>query len=527
MSESEPVDSDPLLGRRFGSYVVEEKLGEGGMGAVYRAIQPEIGKQVAIKFLAPHLSQNPSVVQRFFAEARSVNLIQHDNIVDIFDFGQVEGFSFFVMELMKGTSLEALLQAHGRLEVGRAVDIALQVADAISAAHARNIIHRDLKPDNIFLVTRSGRQDFVKLLDFGIAKLADSSSGVSLGRTMAGAVLGTPGYMSPEQGTGGTVDARTDVYALGVILFRMLAGRLPFEGMSFPEILQKQLVEPPPNLRALRPELSASLAQLVHQMVTREVDDRPQTMAQVVERLEQGAQAGGREASQPFRVSSPGDSSGRLEFVGVGPASMPGQTTLSGAAGSYSSGHEQIEGPPRRSAGLAVGIGALLLVAVVGVLAIALSRKKTEEPPRAVVATQAATPAPSPTPAPTVATPTPAPPAPELPTPAPAEKSAYVETQPPGAQVLINGKPVATTPGRVALPGDSVLVHVHLAGYRDESLELSDGQQTVIRLHKEVVRAEPPPPVAHAPVRLPPPPPVPTGHTPPKPPKKPAIGLDD
>src|SRR5438270_550283 len=125
MSETEPAN-DPILGRRFGSYVVEEKLGEGGMGAVYRAIQPEIGKQVAIKFLAQHLSQNASVVQRFFAEARAVNLIQHDNIVDIFDFGQLDGLSFFVMELMKGVSLESLLQQQGRLPVGRALDIAIQ-----------------------------------------------------------------------------------------------------------------------------------------------------------------------------------------------------------------------------------------------------------------------------------------------------------------------------------------------------------------------------------------------------------------
>src|SRR3954468_21279749 len=140
------------------------------MGAVYRAIQPEIGKQVAIKFLAPHLSQNATVVQRFFAEARAVNLIQHDNIVDIFDFGQLDGFSFFVMELLKGASLESVLRAERRLTVARAIDLALQVADATAAAHARGIIHRDLKPDNIFLVQRTARADFVKLLDFGIAK---------------------------------------------------------------------------------------------------------------------------------------------------------------------------------------------------------------------------------------------------------------------------------------------------------------------------------------------------------------------
>jgi len=542
MSDSQPL-IDPILGRRFGSYVVEEKLGEGGMGAVYRAIQPEIGKQVAIKFLAPHLSQNPSVVQRFFAEARSVNLIQHDNIVDIFDFGQIDGFSFFVMELMKGTSLEALLQSQGRLAMGRAIDVAVQVADAIAAAHARNIIHRDLKPDNIFLVTRSGRADFVKLLDFGIAKLADGGAGTSLSRTMAGAVLGTPGYMSPEQGTGGAVDARTDVYALGVILFRMLAGRLPFEGQTFPEILQKQLIEPPPNLRALRPDLPPALAQLVHQMVSREVQERPEAMSLVLERLlpllPAGHQPGGREPSQSMRI---GGSSGPVRVVG--PPSQPGQTTLSSATGSvYANESPESMGfgepPARRKSGMALGIGASVVVVAAGVAWLGMGKRKTDDPvrppavtaappstsrpstPPAAVPSPGAVPAPSPSPSPSNVQPSPAP--------SSAKKfEAYVETEPEGAQMTIGGKPVGVTPGRVALPGESAVMKLHLGGYRDEAIEVTDGEHQVVRLHKESGRAASSPP-AHTPtVHLPTPPPQPTLHNPPRPPvKKPAIGLDD
>src|SRR3954447_16449570 len=158
------VGKDPLIGKRLGSYVVEALIGAGGMGAVYRAVQPEIGKQVAVKFLSAQLSAQPELVQRFFAEARSVNLIQHDNIVDIFDFGSSGGMSWFVMELLRGRSLTALLAYEGRLAVPRAVDVSAQIADAIAAAHTRGIIHRDLKGDNIFLVQLGGREDFIKIL---------------------------------------------------------------------------------------------------------------------------------------------------------------------------------------------------------------------------------------------------------------------------------------------------------------------------------------------------------------------------
>jgi serine/threonine-protein kinase len=274
---------DPLVGRRFGSYLVERPLGAGGMGAVYQAVQPEIGKRVAIKFLAPELAGDRELVQRFFAEARAVNLIQHENIVDIFDFRVIEGHSYFVMELLPGCSLAALLAREPQLPVARAVAVAVQVSAAIATAHAHQIVHRDLKPDNIFLTTRAGYEDFVKVLDFGIAKLTRPDA--LLPQTLRGVIMGTPGYMSPEQGNGEAVDARTDVYALGVMLYRMLAGHTPFDGRAYDEILKAQLQNRPAPLERVRGDLPAGLGALVHEMIQRDPARRPQRMREVQERL--------------------------------------------------------------------------------------------------------------------------------------------------------------------------------------------------------------------------------------------------
>jgi serine/threonine-protein kinase len=514
---------DPLIGRRFGSYVVEKKLGEGGMGAVYRAVQPEIGKQVAIKFLASHLASNPDVVKRFFDEARAVNLIQHDNIVDIFDFGQIDGFSFFVMELMKGGSLESLLEQMGKLSVGRAVDIAIQIADAIGAAHARNIIHRDLKPDNAFLVTRSGRQDFVKLLDFGIAKLTDTTGSSGVGRTMAGMVLGTPGYMSPEQGTGGTVDFRTDIYALGAILFRMLSGRLPFEGRTFPEILQKQLIEPPPNLKVLRPELSPTLVALVHQMIARDANERPPSMGDVVARLHaEMPHDFGRPVTGPFMVAR--------AATGSQPILAASPTTLSGATGERSVvGDTFGEVPQRKSPALLIGGGVALVAAVVGVVLFGM--KKPPAPAPAPVAA-----APAPAPAPTTVAPTPTPP---VPTPAAHEFQVFVDTDPQGAEIWNGNLLLGKSPVRVTIKGDSGSLRLHLAGFKDERLDVTpDTEHAVVGMHGKVAapsRTPPPSKMIHQPpppptTRLPTLPSTMTGRPVPPPAsvtKKPAIGLDD
>src|SRR5215475_326789 len=251
---------DHLIGQTVGNYLVTSKLGEGGMGSVYLAEHPTIGKKVALKVLHSEFSTNQEVTARFFHEAKAVNDIGHPNIVDIVDFGILqagggrEQLVYFIMEYLAGVTLSHLIRSEAPLPPERALSIALQVADALSASHKCGIVHRDLKPDNIILMQRGRERDFVKLLDFGIAKLTGGSA-VGSHRTRTGIVMGTPAYMSPEQCEGrDTVDRRTDVYALGIVIYEMLTGRVPFQGDGYGEILVQHLTQrpvPPSQFRML------------------------------------------------------------------------------------------------------------------------------------------------------------------------------------------------------------------------------------------------------------------------------------
>jgi serine/threonine-protein kinase len=261
-----PPQPDLLIGQTIGNYLVTQKLGEGGMGAVYLAEHPSIGKKVALKVLHSEFSTNQEVAARFFHEAKAVNDIGHPNIVDIVDFGIIqagvgrEQLVYFIMEYLAGATLSQLIRAESPMPPERALTIALQVADALSASHKCGIVHRDLKPDNIILIQRGRERDFVKLLDFGIAKLTGGSA-MGSHRTRTGIVMGTPAYMSPEQCEGrDTVDARTDVYALGIVLYEMLTGRVPFIGEGYGEILVQHLTQrpvPPSQFRMLPAHVEA------------------------------------------------------------------------------------------------------------------------------------------------------------------------------------------------------------------------------------------------------------------------------
>ena len=286
------ASDDPLVGQTFDKYEVRRRIGEGGMGLVYEAQHTVIQKRVAIKVLRDDFSRRPEVVERFRQEAISASRIGHQNIVDISDFGTTPtGSSYFVMEYLEGEDLANVLAREVVLPMGRTVRILQQCCRALGAAHEKGIVHRDIKPENIFLVNRADEHDFVKIVDFGIAKMSDIETEGEPGRklTKTGMIFGTPEYMSPEQAAGKELDHRVDIYAIGAILFECLTGRVPFVGDSFMGILTQHMFEEPPPLREVNPkvEVSAELEMVVYKALAKDPADRYQTMAELGEALEE------------------------------------------------------------------------------------------------------------------------------------------------------------------------------------------------------------------------------------------------
>ena len=290
---------DPLVGQTLAEkYLVEQLIKRGGMGSVYRGKHVMMDKTVAIKVLRPSLAGDDVVVARFSREAKAASRISHPHAVSVTDFGEAEnGVVFLIMEYLDGRTLKDIIRSEGAMPLDRAVEIVRQVSGALDAAHKQGVVHRDLKSDNIMLSQTNGG-DWAKVLDFGIAKIQQPEGARDNDITAANLVIGTPQYMSPEQcSQTGPIDARSDVYSLGVIVYEMLAGRVPFTGESPTVIMMKQVQDEPPSVLEARRDLPAAIDNLIKKALAKDPVDRFQTAGELSEALTEAAAGAGDAAS--------------------------------------------------------------------------------------------------------------------------------------------------------------------------------------------------------------------------------------
>jgi serine/threonine-protein kinase len=402
-------------GTVVGEYKIDTKIGEGGMGIVYSATHPMIGKRAAIKVISGELGTDPVLVQRFVQEARSVNQIGHPNIVDVFAFGKLpDGRNYFVMEFLQGESLRGRL-TRSFMSIADAVQILDEIAGALEAAHEKGIVHRDLKPDNVFLASVRGGYIIVKLLDFGIAKLVTEGG---IAKTSTGEMMGTPGYLSPEQARGRNVDYRTDIYALGCMMFEMITGRTPFMGETPMDIVMMHITTPPARPSIYKADIPPLLEQLILEMLDKAPEKRPslahvrnvfaELVASGLVLLEPGSASTFRSdlarrradseartpgsnprhptptPAPPVVAAAPADTLGRRRNVSpsdapTGIAFTPGPSTLTPA------GPRTVEMPqvPRKSRrGIALAIAAIVAVPI-GAITYAMVNRSAAEAPAA------------------------------------------------------------------------------------------------------------------------------------------------
>ena len=472
---------DPLIGQTIdGRYIIEALLGEGGMGFVYAARHAIIDKRVAIKVLRKEAAADESSAQRFIIEAKAASKIGHQNIVDITDFGVLStGNAYFVMEFIDGPTLGKLVHELKQLPPLRAVGVSIQVARGLSGAHQKSIIHRDLKPENIFVVEKDGQSDFVKIVDFGIAK--DVKAGKRL--TAVGMVLGTPEYMSPEQATGQETDHRVDQYALGCILYEMLTGDVPFRGENAPKTLTKHVFEAVVAPSRLRPDLDIppAVEAIVLRLLQKKPNDRYADMRELIVALEAAEQ----------QLKSEQASQRRARRTAAQSAEVAGA----------------IDELPRTRTPMYVALGlgaaATLVVAVVAVAHLSKRRPSA-------AATASASALPSLAPSPSSVTPAGAAPS----APAASDVEIQLTTVPPGAEVLLGSEPLGTSPidVRRARTAQPVTFTIRRAGFKDAArsvvLDRDQTLEVVLQARREKVASrsarppqgpKPPPPQSSAP----------------------------
>lgn len=381
---------DDLLGRQLENrYEIRAPLGKGGMGTVYRGWQLSVDREVAIKVVSPKLASDRNAVKRFLREARLASRLSHPNVVNVYDFGQAENVLYLVMELLRGRTLATELAHDARFTPKRAVTIAAQLCDALEAAHAQGIVHRDLKPGNVVILDAPLGRDLIKVLDFGLAKSLVQDSGSAV--TNSDALLGTPLYMAPEQILGQDTDQRVDLYALGCILYEMLAGRPPHVDVAVSAVLSRHLGDTP---EALPAHVPPKLRQLVEQLLAKRPEDRVQTASEaraILDEIRDGTAAAAGSSATPARAAGAVPDLGLASTHASEPAGIVGTSSTANAFPQVNalSSPEAHGEPPRRSRlPLVLGLGGVLLAAGATVALVARSSgsppAKTSGPPATI-----------------------------------------------------------------------------------------------------------------------------------------------
>ncbi|HEY5089480.1 MAG TPA: serine/threonine-protein kinase [Polyangia bacterium] len=459
-----------LINQTIGNYRVTSLLGEGGMGVVYLAQHPVIGRKVAIKLLHAILARDQDIVSRFFNEARAIHMIAHENIVEILDFGQTtDGQPYFIMEYLTGESLSDAVN-RGPMPAADVETIGAQMCRALGAAHAKGIVHRDLKPHNVQLIDKADGAIHVKILDFGVAKILASPDGAQSVKTRTGSLMGTPLYMSPEQCKGaGTLDHRTDIYSLGVMLFEMFAGRPPFMAEGVGELFAKHMLEEPTPLLDFAPTVPPHMAAAIMKSLAKEPRDRFQTMEEFRKALVGEVKL----AVAPSRPGGPRP----LSAASFGTQTLPpkASTTLSSASSEIDD--ESLALPGRRKRLFVIAGGVAAAVVVIGFLVMPKDHRKAEIP-------QAALPAPTPR-APTLAP--------------PVKKTVTIrfEADPAGSHLFRkkDDKDLGEVPVEVQLPkgGSRSEYLLRLGGYREVALVADPSSDRTLHVSLDKVAAPPAP----------------------------------